>query len=52
MIRRLVILLSKLPAKLHDEPGEVQEYKIALHIRDMFFNSRNSIRRAINKLYA
>jgi hypothetical protein len=45
-------LLSELPLKWHDAPREVQEYKIAHHIRDRFFNPRNSTRRAINKICA
>lgn len=46
------ILLSELPTKWHNAPREVQEYKITHHIRDKFFNPRNSTRRAINKICA
>ena len=42
-------LLSELPSKWHNDTREVQEYKIAHHIRDKFFNLRNSTRRAIKK---
>lgn len=43
-------LLSELPVKWHSAPLKIQEYKIAHHVRDKFFNRRNSTRRAINKM--
>lgn len=45
-------LLSEIPLKYHTTSREGQEYKIAHHIRDKFFNPRNSIRRAIKKLFS
>lgn len=45
-------LLSQLPSKWHNVSIDVQIYKIAHHIRDQYFNPRNSIRRAIKKLYS
>jgi hypothetical protein len=41
--------LSELPPKWHNVSQEVQEYKIAHHVRDKFFNLRNSTRRAIKR---
>lgn len=43
-------LLSELPQAYHNESLKVQEYKIAHHVRDKFFNPRNRTRRAVRKI--
>lgn len=43
-------LLSELPSSWSKEPLEKQFEKIAHHIRDKFFNKRNSTKRAIERL--
>lgn len=43
-------LLSELPTQWSKEPLDKQFEKIAHHIRDKFFNKRNSTRRAIERL--